>query len=76
MKNYRSVSKKNNSLFYKSWRNNFLSVIFGREEKKISNLDKNKIIKMKKFSKEICKFIKIQIVKIIYCLFQRHLLIF
>ena len=57
LKSYSASSKKNNSLFYKSWRNNFLSVIFGREEKKISNLDKNKIIKIKKFSIEISKFI-------------------
>ena len=57
LKSYSASSKKNNSLFYKSWRNNFLSVIFGREEKKISNLDKNKIIKIKKFSNEISKFI-------------------
>ena len=57
LKSYGASSKKNTSLFYKSWRNNFLSVIFGREEKKISNLDKNKIIKIKKFS-IISKFIK------------------
>ena len=55
--NYRSVSKKNNNLFYNSWKKNFLSIIFGSEEKKNSNLKTNQIQRIEKFSKEICKFI-------------------
>ena len=48
-KSHGTSSKKNNNLFFTSWRNNFLSVIFGREEKKTSNLDISKILKIKKF---------------------------
>ena len=55
--NYRSASKKNNNLFYNSWKKNFLSIIFGSEEKKNSNLKTNQIQRIEKFSKEICKFI-------------------
>ena len=55
--NYTSVSKKNNNLFYNSWKKNFLSIIFGSEEKKNSNLKTNQIQRIEKFSKEICKFI-------------------
>lgn len=57
LSNYSSLSKINNNLFYNSWKKNFLSIMFGSEQKKISNLTTYKIQGIEKFSKELCKFI-------------------
>lgn len=57
LSNYSSISKKNNNLFYNSWKKNFLSILFGSAQKEITNLKSNKIKNIKKFSNELCRFI-------------------
>ena len=50
-------SKNNNRLFYNQWKKSLISIIFGKKQKKLDNIDENVISEIEKLSNKISKFI-------------------
>ena len=56
-KEYSLNTKKNNSLFYNEWKKSFISIIFGKKQKKLDYISDNVILEIELLSNKISKFI-------------------